>query len=166
MKANYKYNDESFETKEELLEAHDNIHCIGHEPMIEKETVKQDQGSYITVEEEKTVIDPETKEETTETIEVQKWEPKLVDVAIDVKVGNTFIYVDMTQEHINENRKLDLKKEKSEIMKWYRSRDYYRNKVMYGEWEADDPRILAAKEERPAKQARLDAINAELDQIQ
>lgn len=139
MESRYKYNKAIYGTEEELIESHENITCIGHEPILEKYIEKIEKP------------DPEDVEKII-TVEVEK----------ERKIGNTFIYVDKTIEHVNNIKVLELKKEKSIIIKWYKSRDYYFNKVTAGEWEVTDPRYIEYLGERPAKAKRLDEIEAEI----
>lgn len=46
-----------------------------------------------------------------------------------------------------------------EIENWFLQNDYKANKVMVGEWELDDPRFIAYKQERVIKRARQDELN-------
>lgn len=53
----------------------------------------------------------------------------------------------------------ELKKERLEILIWFRTHDYMVNKVFLGEWEPTDQRFVDYKTERFAKRQRLEEIN-------
>lgn len=55
-----------------------------------------------------------------------------------------------------------LLKEKDEIQAWFARHDWKANKIVTGEWTTEDERWQAYMEQRKAKRARLDEINAEL----
>lgn len=48
------------------------------------------------------------------------------------------------------------------IRVWFSEHDYIPNKVLVGEWEEDDPRFVAYKEERAIKRARQDELRREM----
>lgn len=60
------------------------------------------------------------------------------------------------EDHIRLTRLHELK----EIRDWFTSTDYIPNKVIVGEWERTDERFVKYCEDRAAKRARQDELNA------
>ena len=62
-------------------------------------------------------------------------------------------------------QKVKYKVELENINKWLKKNDYIINKVFLGEWEENDPRFIAYKQERAIKRARLDELEEQLKQL-
>lgn len=50
--------------------------------------------------------------------------------------------------------------EKNSILAWLKQNDYIVNKVFLGEWNNDDPRFIAYKNQRAIKRSRMDEIDS------